>query len=56
MEARCGQNSDNKIVSQDSFSATVIPFNGLWCILIGSTKKAFFGVFVIIFNSMNYFM
>ena len=41
MEARSGQNSDNKIVSQDSFSATVIPFNGLLCIFIGNTKRLF---------------
>ena len=41
MEARSGQNSDIKIVPQDSFSATVIPFNGLLCISIGNSKRLF---------------
>ena len=41
VEARSGQNSDNKIVSQDSLSATVIPFNSLSCIFIGNTQQLF---------------
>ena len=54
MEARSGQNHDNKIAPQVKFNLTASNIMELLHIL-SSINNAFFSVLVIIFSNMSYF-
>ena len=54
MEARSGQNHDNKIAPQVNFNPTTANIMDLLHILL-SINKTFFSVLVIIFSNMSYF-
>ena len=54
MEVRSGQNCNNKIAPQVSFSAIVVLFISLLCIFIGGTNF-FLRWLLIIFSNVNYF-
>ena len=54
MEARSGQNHDNKTTLQVNFTPTAASIMDLLCIFV-ITKQYFFSMLVIIFSNMSYF-
>jgi len=54
MEARSGQNHDNKIAPQVNFNLTASNIMDLLHIFV-TINNAFFSVLVIIFSNMSYF-
>ena len=54
MEARSGQNHDNKIAPQVNSTPTAANIMDLLCIFV-ITKQYFFSMLVIIFSNMSYF-
>ena len=54
MEARSGQNHDNKTAPQVNFTPTAASIMDLLCIFV-ITRQYFFNMLVIIFSNMSYF-
>ena len=54
MEARSGQNHDNKMEPQVNFTPTAASIMDLLCIFV-ITRQYFFSMLVIIFSNMSYF-